>query len=401
MLRKSICIRRNRVTLSLFLVIMGITIILVSELCLYVGLSNSALLSGLQKTIVYALIFIGFLLACTKKHSRIENVGQILILFTLFTVISTYFGVTPDIPFWRQTIHLMLFASVFGTVYIATEQFGRTGSVGIAKLSYILMAFVYLYAFITGKKIEGNIVYYLLMFLPLTSMISSNFIRKFLYLLQGFVVLMSNKRTALIAFVCYSLCSEWMNNKKTTGRKKIFKGFAYVLIVIVLYITFPTICQKLGITVFNELEVSHIAEDGGSNRLFIYGQLWMAQKNADWLHWGIGSGYNSVLLSKICTDGVLGDYVSAHNDFLEVFYDYGIAGLVSYISFFVCMIKKAIKMKKDEYKYAVPFIASLLMVLSISLTSHLIIYLNYYALIFAFWALCLADYRYGEGNVRK
>ena len=63
--------------------------------------------------------------------------------------------------------------------------------------------------------------------------------------------------------------------------------------------------------------------------------------------------------------------------------------------------KKAIKMKKDEYKYAVPFIASLLMVLSISLTSHLIIYLNYYALIFAFWALCLADYRYGEGNVRK
>lgn len=399
MLRKGIYIRRNRVTISLFLVIIGITMILASELSRYVGLSDSAILFGVQKTIVYAIIFAGFLLACTKRHSRMENIGMILLTFSLFTVISTFFGVTPDIPFWRQAIHLMVFVSAFWTVYIAIEQFGRTGCVGIVKFSYILIAIVYSLAIITGKKIEGNVVYYLLMFLPLTSMIKSNLLRKILYLLQGFVVLVSNKRTALIAFVCYCLCSEWMNNKSITGRKKVYKGIAYILIVIILYIAFPVICQKLNITVFNELEASHIAEDGGSNRLFIYGQLWLAQKNGDWIHWGIGSGYNSVLLSRICTDGVLGGNVSAHNDFLEVLYDYGIIGLVIYISFFICIIRKAIKMKKEEYKYAVSFIASILMVLSISLTSHLVIYLNYYALIFVFWALCLADYRYGEENV--
>ena len=125
----------------------------------------------------------------------------------------------------------------------------------------------------------------------------------------------------------------------------------------------------------------------------------MAQKNSDLLHWVVGAGYNSVLLSKICTDGVLGGNVSAHNDFLEVLYDYGIVGLAIYISFFINIIRKAIKMKKDKYKYAVSFIASILMVISISLTSHLVIYLNYYAVIFVFWALCLADYRYGEENV--
>lgn len=399
MLRKNIYIRKNRVTLSLLLVIMGITMILVSELFIYIGLTSSALLSGIQKTIVYAMILVGFLLACTKGHSRMERTGKVLLMFTLFTIISTFFGVTPDIPFWRQAIHLMVFASVFWTVYIATEQFGRRGSVGIVNFSYILIALIYLIAGVSGKKIEGNVVYYLLMFLPLTSMINSDLLRKILYLIQGFIVLVSNKRTALIAFVCYCLCSEWMNNKKITGRKKVYKGFLYVLIVIILYIAFPIICQKLNITVFNELEVSHIAEDGGSNRLFIYGQLWMAQKNGDWIHWGIGSGYNSVLLSRVCTDGVLGGNVSAHNDFLEVLYDYGIVGLLIYIAFFICIIRKAIKMKKEEYKYAASFIASILMVLSISLTSHLVIYLNYYALIFVFWALCLADYRYGEENV--
>lgn len=401
MLRKSIYIKKNRVTISLFLVIMGITTILTSELSLYTGLSNSAILSGIQKTIVYAMIFGGFLLACTKKHSRMENTGKTLLIFTLFTVVSTFFGVKPDIPFWRQSIHLMLFISAFITVYIATEQFRRSRSVRIVKFSYILITLIYLLAIITRKKIEGNVVYYFLMFLPLTSMINSNLLRKILYLLQGFVVLISNKRTALIAFICYCLCSEWINNKKISEKKKVYKGLAYILIVVVIYIAFPIICQKLNITVFNELEISHIAEDGGSNRLFIYNQLWMAQKNTDWLHWGIGSGYNSVLLSRICTDGKLGDNVSAHNDFLEVLYDYGIVGLVSYISFFVCIIRKAIKMKKDRYKYTTPFVASILMVLVMSLTSHLVIYLNYYAMIFVFWALCLADYRYGGKNGRK
>lgn len=401
MLRKSIYIKKNRVTISLFLVITGITMILTSELSRYAGLSESAILSGIQKTMVYAMIFVGFLLACTKGHSRMENTGKILLTFTLLTVISTFLGVTPDIPFWRQAIHLMLFVSAFWTVYIAIEQFGRTGCVGIVKFSYIIIAIVYALAIITGKKIEGNVVYYLLMFLPLTSMIQSNLLRRILYLLQGFVVLVSNKRTALIAFVCYCLCSEWMNNKNITGRKKAYKGMAYILIVIILYIAFPVICQKLNITVFNELEASHIAEDGGSNRLFIYGQLWLAQKSSDLLHWIIGSGYNSVLLSKICTDGVLGENVSAHNDFLEVLYDYGIVGLLGYVSFFVCIIGKAIKMVKDQYEYMVPFMASILMVLTISLTSHLVIYLNYYAVIFVFWALCLADYRYGKKDVRK
>lgn len=398
MLRKGIYIRKNRVTLSLFFVIIGITMILVSELSRYTELSNSAIISGIQKTIVYAMIFCGFLLACTKRHSKMENSGKILLMFTFFMVISTFFGVTPDIPFWRQAIHLLLFVSVFWTVYIATEQFGRKGCSGIIVFSYVVIAIVYFLAIITRKKIEGNVVYYLLMFLPLTSMIESNLLRKVLYLLQGFVVLVSNKRTALIAFVCYCLCFEWMNDNKITGRKKVYKGIAYILIAIILYIVFPTVCQKLNITVFNELEMSNITEDGGSNRLFIYGQLWMTQKNSGLLHWGIGSGYNSVLLSKICTDGVLGDFVSAHNDFLEVLYDYGVIGLATYICFFACIIRKAVKMKRDQYIYSASFISSILMVLVISMTSHLVIYLNYYAVIFVFWALCLADYRYGGEN---
>ena len=119
-------------------------------------------------------------------------------------------------------------------------------------------------------------------------------------------------------------------------------------------------------------------------------------KNSSIKHWLIGSGYNSVLLSKVCTDGFLGASVSAHNDFLEVLYDYGVIGISIYVTFFLSLINKGINMVRDQYKYGKSFISSILIVIFTSLTSHLIIYLNYYAIIFCFWALCLADYRYGD-----
>lgn len=396
MIQKSIYIKKNRVTISMFLVIMGVMLILISELSRYTGESTSSIISGIQKTIVYAFIMLGFLLACTKKHSPMEKAGRLLLAFSFLTIISTFFGVTPDIPFWRQTIHLMLFVSVFWTVYIATEQFKLKGCIGNLIFMYILVASVYFIAIITRKKIDGNMVYYLLMFLPLTPMIKSNHIKRLLYILQIFAVLVSNKRTAVLAIIMYLFCYEWMSNKKIMGKKRVFKGIIYIVVIAILYIGFPLISQKLNITVFSELEFSHIAEDGGSNRLYIYNQLWHAQMNSGLVHWGIGSGYNSVLLSKVCTDGELGETVSGHNDFLEVLYDYGIIGLIIYIVFLVCLVRKSIKMKRNKYRYANSFLASILMVVFISLTSHLIIYLNYYAVMFAFWALCLADYRFGD-----
>ena len=263
-------------------------------------------------------------------------------------------------------------------------------------MSYLIIASFYFIAILENKSLSGNVVYYLLVYLPLTPMIKLTILKRGLYVFQFIVILLSNKRTALIAFVAYCLSYEWMTDKNISLKKRIYKGVLYIMILVILYIIFPIICEKLHITVFNELELSHITEDGGSNRLYIYNQLWQTQKISSIKHWLIGSGYNSVLLSKVCTDGFLGASVSAHNDFLEVLYDYGVIGISIYVTFFLSLINKGINMVRDQYKYGKSFISSILIVIFTSLTSHLIIYLNYYAIIFCFWALCLADYRYGD-----
>ena len=53
-------------------------------------------------------------------------------------------------------------------------------------------------------------------------------------------------------------------------------------------------------------------------------------------------------------------------------------------------------MQKMHYEYASAFMGTVIMVIVMSMTSHLIIYLNYYVIIFMFWAICISDY-----NVRK
>lgn len=378
----------------MLLVISSVLLILLPELSYYIGFTNAAFASGMVKTYIYFVALLFGLLVYTQKHQPLEPVINIFIVFTLFTIISTSLGITPDISIWRQCIHLTFFGSALVTFYLGTERMGIKSCSKYLILAYAVVAIVYCFAVVLGSGgIVGNAIYFLLLFLPVTSFISSSLLRKVMYFLQTFMVLISNKRTALIALIVYFFVHEWLSNKNISGYKKILKGFAYIAVVLAIYFLYPIITQNFDITVFDELSSSHIMEDGGSNRFYIYERLWSVQRSSNMSHWLIGSGYNSVLLSHICTDGVGGEWVSAHNDFLEVLYDYGIIGLGLYIAFFSLMIRKAYGMLKKKYCYAVPFFCSIAMTIIISLTSHLVIYLNYYSIMFVFWGICLADYR--------
>lgn len=391
-------VKKDRMTLSIIFVTFGLLLILLSELLRYIGLKDVLSINGIKKTFVYIMIFFGLLLSVSKKNKHLDKIIVVLSMFTLITIFSTVFGVKPDIQLWRQMIHLFIFLSCFYVFYISLIFLGKEETIRYIKFIYIIVLSIYIFAILTGHSGEGNFVYYLFFFLPITDFFSSPKTRKFLYLFQSFATILSNKRTGLIALVVYFLTYEWLFNKKVSSKKRIYKVFIYLFIVTTLYFLFPVIIAKLNITVFDELNFSHISEDGGSNRLFIYNQLWNVQLKSGIKHWVIGSGYNSVLLSRVCTDGAIGGFVSAHNDFLEVLYDYGIVGLFAYVYFFICLFKEGIFMLKQQYKYAIPFFCSLLLTVIMSMTSHLVIYLNYYSILMIFWAICLSDFKNSLSN---
>lgn len=387
--------------ICLLAVFLGILTLLLSEELYYIGLTEHAVISGIPKTVVFFIVALcAILLSINNKHIK-TRYKSLLKVFTVIMIISTIFGVTAHNEIWRQCIHLTIFLAAFSAFYTCTLFIDPLLSKRYLKIMLLIIVGLYVLTFLSDGVKFQNAVYFAFMFLPVISMIESKLLRKILYILIVIFVLISSKRTALISMVTYFFAYEIIGSKQENKRAVIVKIIIYICLLFILYFSFPYIMDRLNLAIFKEMSMANIKETGGSNRMLIYTQMWNKQCSEGVKHWLIGEGYNSVLLSQICTDGIGGNWVSAHNDVLEVLFDYGLIGLFTYIAFFKELITTAISMIRNRYHNAASFGASLVMVISISLTSHLVIYLNYYIIIFIFWAICLAEYNEPLGCVRK
>ena len=81
----------------------------------------------------------------------------------------------------------------------------------------------------------------------------------------------------------------------------------------------------------------------------------------------LGNGYGTVLRNSQLQ-------LSAHNDFLEVTYDYGFVGLLLYLAAFISLSIYIIKMILERSRFAPPFVLLLVIYLILSMISHIIIY---------------------------
>lgn len=379
--------------ICIIFVSMGLLAVLLSEMMVYLNIVNSGFISGPQKTLVFAWILFWSLIELMQNFGILNKAYTAFFMFTLVTLCSTAVGVTQDISIPRQMIHITVFFSAFTAFYIGTKEIGKETPIRLVKFLYLIMALVYIYGKLVNRNDDSsaNTIYYVLMFLPINTFIETKAIKNASYIFQILAVLQSNKRTALIAILAYFILIELQINRNIGSQRLALKIIAYCVGLTAIWMLFPYVTSLLNVTVFDELSLGAVQHDGGSNRLYIYNQLWNAQKNRGLFHWIIGDGYNSVLMSKICTDGLNGANVSAHDDFLEVLYDYGLVGIALYGLFFCQLFKTGIKYSKGV-SCRISFFCSIVMVLIISITSHLIIYLNYYTIVFVFWGICLAEF---------
>ena len=70
--------------------------------------------------------------------------------------------------------------------------------------------------------------------------------------------------------------------------------------------------------------------------------------------------------------------LSAHNDWLETLYDYGIGGFLLYLMLHFSLIKKSFILIRKKSVYAPSFTASYMLFLFKTLTLHLILYPTYF-----------------------
>ena len=227
-----------------------------------------------------------------------------------------------------------------------------------------------------------NSIYFCVFLLPFCYLTNRKIVRFSMMIIAGLLTIISGKRTALIAII---LCAFIPIITEKPGKKnRENKGSLLFLILACIILVFMAgyLSESIDITIIQRMQ--SIQEDGGSGRLTTYNLVWEAVKNSHFFHLVFGHGFNAVFKDHISIS-------SAHNDFLEILYDYGALSLILYLIILGYFVTYAFKLRDRKSKYYQAYISALMMYITLSLVSHLIIYPTYIVFLLFFLGLGVSD----------
>lgn len=199
-----------------------------------------------------------------------------------------------------------------------------------------------------------------------------------------FVVMISLKRGGFVA-VIVAIAVYFLISFFSLRGKKFGIGHAIVLIgatVGVIYLVQYVNSVVMGDMLFDRL--NDIESGEGSGRLGIYTKYLAFIQSDDIVHLIFGHGWQGSILDS-------GINATCHNDFLEVFVDFGLIGFIAYISFWVSLIRLCKLMVRNKHEYAPAMGASIAIFFVNSMVAHIYIY-SWYMLLFAlFWGYIVSS----------
>lgn len=229
-----------------------------------------------------------------------------------------------------------------------------------------------------------NFIYWVELGFPAIFFLKNKKIRLLMFVVIGMSILLSLKLTAIISFFIPLIIGVMLNsnlNSKRSYNKYIF----LIFVIVFIYFTLPYLVDwmknYLGIDWFQKINDSY--DSGGSGRSDIWKKVVSLQFNSNFKEWIFGHGYEATI---IATQGL-----SAHNDVLEVLFDYGIIGLWIYISMIYYMMKFSYRCIMHKTVTGTVAVVSLSQFAIMSMFSHLIIYPNLMLTVGIVWALCLSN----------
>lgn len=258
------------------------------------------------------VLFYGYLLCIALVHGYIDGFRR---------TASMLIYILPMICFWVEyraqydseicIIRKRLLALFFTTLLIAF---------------FLYYKDISSYATYIGKSFVGtNTSYYLLYFTPILCLVTKRNRIKFVLILTAIVVIASSKRGETISIFMgivvyyYLLSRNTMKGEKGTGRY-----INYLVISLFFLGILYCINMIFGGVVSDRLIES--VDDEGSGRKDIYDTVWMLILSSGYLEQWFGHGYDAV---KEMTN------LSAHNDVLEMIYDFGWICLFFFLLFII------------------------------------------------------------------
>lgn len=373
------------------LVSIGLLLILIQEyFAIAGGLEYHKLMSGILIVLCFSIILF-------RHEWQKGKTTKIVLCFLLYQLLCCLIHGRVYAPIYVDILETLCWPAVFlVTSYAFTRNFNgdnRKILLTIFVAALFLNIVIYVKDFemrmyvLHDDDVRSNLIFFIVCLIPFTALIENNKKRYLIYLTIVAFSVLSLKRTAMLVSFA-AICVELFLNldfKKNRGRNIFFS----VVFVLLGYIAISQIESLLGLSVLDRFQA--IGEDGGSGRDEIYKEVWNHIKQQPFEYLIFGRGHNGVRADGFISLSYSFETLSAHTDFLEVIYDYGIIGTILYVSFIIQIMKIAMFWKSRNLVYYRAMIISIIVFILISATSHLILYATYFTYIVTFWAFMYTE----------
>lgn len=246
----------------------------------------------------------------------------------------------------------------------------------------LLLCFIAMATSKTNRTLLLNPVYYMMFAFPLILLNKSGIIRYTFLGLLFIAIIISYKRSAMFSYVIATIIYLFYDAKMNkVSNKKIWKVIlGSVILAYVGYYIYLKLTIRLDLDWISRMEA--LRYDRGSGRADIWKNVISYFFSNSPFNWIFGYGYRSSYF--------LG---AAHNDLLEILFDFGFLGLFSYIAFLICIGKCFFKMKRENYANYPAFAFSLVIFFMGTLFSQVVIYPYWFIGMVIFWGITIADFK--------
>lgn len=357
---------------------------LIALFVVYLSLASTPIVdAGLMRFFpTLTLLIIIFCGICSLKTGKVAQLGTIVSIFFIYIILCATFH--PSIE--GSNLMTLLKSSYWCCVYFIAYAIFSYRNIEYRSLDKMVMVTTILFTLsfnyshasrlIEFDLIGDNAVFYPLLMIPWISCISNITKRWIMIVIVSLCVITALKRSGIIIMsvsVILLYYSDFLSRKRLQP-KTLFTAILVVVGVLTVY-------QYKAESIYDiSKRFEMIGSDGGNGRDMIYEDVINRYRSEDLIQQVIGKGFNSVK-GKDATMAL-----SAHNDFLEVLYDFGAIGFSFYVLIHFSLIKWTVLLFRRRSQLAFPMLISYVCFVVMSMVSHLILYPTYFGLLVSFWA---------------
>lgn len=351
--------------------------------------------SAITKLII---VMISIVTIVISKNRVYTNFSILWIIWSIWLFILFYiFGLKGEGI--ADILHVTFCPMTFVLFYIMSLYSDKISR--ITYIGFIFLYFISLYLILLNlttiivvnlgeETAITNLIYWCLCPLPILLLSKKRWVAPIAIGITLLIVIMTGKRSATIAMALIIL-AYIINLMK--GKFSLKKFLGAILIIIAFYLIINTYLANTFIGVMERM--NNIEEDQGSGRIELYQDVFNVMKENTFIDWFLGRGYYSILITR---------HSNAHNDALQMLFEYGIVGLIVYGLMILFIIKRMRILYRQNSIHYIGYVSSVIITLVLGMVSNLIVFYSYFSFLCAYWGIIeakMVQCGYLKNNVIK